>query len=80
LPGICIRTDEDVTLSVSLLIRAVIAVLHQYASEAEHTDYYKPKRLYLNEGKGLEPLLHCKTRGMAEEKAVVGSIPTVPFQ
>ena len=31
-------------------------------------------------GKGLAPLLVCKTRGMAERKAVVGSIPTVPLQ
>lgn len=31
-------------------------------------------------GKGLEPLLVCKTRGMADRKAIVGSIPTVPLQ
>ena len=32
------------------------------------------------EGKGLVPLLVCKTRGVAEEKVIVGSIPTVPLQ
>lgn len=31
-------------------------------------------------GKGLVPLLVCKTRGIAQRKAIVGSIPTVPFQ
>jgi hypothetical protein len=31
-------------------------------------------------GKGLVPLLVCKTSGMAERKAIVGSIPTVPLQ
>jgi len=31
-------------------------------------------------GKGLVPLLVCKTRGMAERKAIVGSIPTVLLQ